>query len=301
MPGLPTALPPPAAAGRGTSQEQNSPWLGTHSPPEEPLLQQTLTPVPTQHRPQASTILKPAASCPLRKGTTGRRWWDPLPLRETVPKDVSPNSQRMSQLSHSGPRFPLFLWEGRRQQLPLGSVLAPRCSAAKAPSSRARGQSPPAAQSSRASPLPRLASVAWRGAAPSCPARTASSYTCPVQPRALRSPPGQGTGMCFEVLVHNVIPCQQWPQKPPPLGPSRGAGWLRVPNLGSATPDRAARGDSRPVRGRSPAWWQRGRIRRGTGMGADPAGSPRHLPSSRRAQEGPQSPAAAREKQEDPR
>lgn len=102
--------------------------------------------------------------------------------------------------------------------------------------------------------------------------------------------------MCFEILVRDAIPSQRWPQKPLPLGTSErwGAVWgLRVPNLrwgGQAL-------------GCSPARWQRGKSfhawpRRGTGMGADPAASPDHLPGGWGAQEGPKSPAAAREKQE---
>lgn len=102
--------------------------------------------------------------------------------------------------------------------------------------------------------------------------------------------------MCFEILVRDAIPSQWWPQKPLPLGTSErwGAVWgLRVPNLrwgGQAL-------------GCSPARWQRGKSfhawpRRGTGMGADPATSPDHLPGGWGAQEGPKSPAAAREKQE---
>lgn len=111
--------------------------------------------------------------------------------------------------------------------------------------------------------------------------------------------------MCFEILVRDAIPSQWWPQKPPRLGTSER--WGRRGGLGCQTrlclchSGLGHRGGQSP--GCSPAQWQGGKIfharpRRGTGMGADPAASPDHLPSGWRAQEGPKSPAAAKGKQE---
>lgn len=97
--------------------------------------------------------------------------------------------------------------------------------------------------------------------------------------------------MCFEILVHDVIPTQCWPQKPPPRGTSercrvaQGAKARALPLTaelpeGTVTQDVAQRGGRG---GRIFHTW----LRIGAGMGADPARSPHHLPGRWRAQEGP--------------
>lgn len=108
---------------------QNS--VGSRSP--------RLRPPQPRHRPPTS----PTAPSILRKGTASTRRWDPLPLHETVPKDTSP--RRAKECLNSAalvPRFPLLPWEWQRQQLPLGSILAPWCGTAKAPPAGRHGDGP---------------------------------------------------------------------------------------------------------------------------------------------------------------
>lgn len=106
--------------------------------------------------------------------------------------------------------------------------------------------------------------------------------------------------MCLEILVHDVIPNRQWPQKPPPLGTNercrvaQGAK-PRVLPLKTDVPEGTVTRDGPRRDGRG------GRIfhmwlRIGTGTGADPASSPDHPPGRWRAQEGPESPTSSKRK-----